>query len=112
MYTIGVGTIGKAKSPVAILPDGRYKYDWVDVRIDENVLQGIASLTNARYFRATNANKLEEIYREIDALEKTEFNVFRYQRKSEASAGWVMLAFVSLIFEFLLRTTYFKSVAE
>ena len=112
VYTIGVGTIGKAKSPVAILPDGRYKYDWVDVRIDEKVLQGIASLTNARYFRATNANKLEEIYREIDALEKTEFNVFRYQRKSEASAGWVMLAFVSLILEFLLRTTYFKSVAE
>ena len=49
VYTIGVGTVGKAKSPVAIRPDGSYKYDWVDVRIDEEVLQGIASLTGARY---------------------------------------------------------------
>ena len=48
VYTIGVGTVGKAKSPVAIRPDGSYKYDWVDVRIDEEVLQGIATLTGAR----------------------------------------------------------------
>ena len=70
VYTIGVGTVGKAKSPVAIRPDGSYKYDWVDVRIDEEVLQGIASLTGARYC-ATNAGKLKDIYREIDTLEKT-----------------------------------------
>ena len=112
VYTIGVGTVGKAKSPVAILPNGQYKYDWVDVRIDEEVLQGIASLTGARYYRATNADKLEEIYREIDALEKTEFNVLKYQRKSEASAGWIVLAFASLVLEFFLRTTFFKTVAE
>ena len=112
VYTIGVGTIGKAKSPVAILPNGKYKYDWVDVRIDEDVLQGMASLTGARYFRATNADKLKEIYREIDTLEKTEFNVLKYQRKSEASAGWILMAFVSLMLEFLTRTTLFKSVAE
>ena len=112
VYTIGVGTVGKAKSPVAILPNGQYKYDWVDVRIDEEVLQGMASLTGARYFRATNADKLKEIYREIDTLEKTEFNVLKYQRKSEASAGWILMAFVSLMLEFLMRTILFKSVAE
>ena len=102
----------QAKSPVAILPNGQYKYDWVDVRIDEDVLQGMASLTGARYFRATNADKLKEIYREIDTLEKTEFNVLKYQRKSEASEGWILMAFVSLMLEFLTRTTLFKSVAE
>jgi Ca-activated chloride channel family protein len=112
VYTIGVGTVGKAKSPVAIRPDGSYKYDWVDVRIDEEVLQGIASLTGARYFRATNADKLKEIYKEIDALEKTEFNVLRYQRKSEASAGWIVLAILGLALEFLLRSTFLKSVAR
>ena len=112
VYTIGVGTVGKAKSPVAIRPDGTYQYDWVDVRIDEDVLQGIAEVTGARYFRATNADKLEEIYQEIDALEKTQFNVLRYQRKSEASAGWIAFALLSLVFEFLLKTTFLKSVAE
>ena len=55
---------------------------------------------------------MKEIYREIDTLEKTEFNVLKYQRKSEASAGWILMAFVSLMLEFLTRTTLFKSVAE
>ena len=112
VYTIGVGTVGKAKSPVAIRPDGTYQYDWVDVRIDEDVLQRIAEKTGARYFRATNADKLEEIYHEIDSLEKTQFNVLRYQRKSEASASWIAFALLSLVFEFLLKSTFLKSVAE
>ena len=112
VYTIGVGTVGKAKSPVAILPNGAYKYDWVDVRIDEDLLQGVATLTGGRYFRATNADKLKEIYREIDALEKTEFNVLRYQRKSEASFPWIVLAMLGLTLECFFRFTFMKSVAE
>ena len=84
----------------------------MDVRIDEDVLQGIASLTGARYFRATNASKLKDIYREIDALEKTEFNVLRYQRKSEASGGWILLALMGLSLEFLLRSSFLKSIGE
>ena len=112
VYTIGVGTVGKAKSPVAILPNGAYKYDWVDVRIDEDLLQGVAALTGGRYFRATNADKLKEIYREIDALEKTEFNVLRYQRKSEASFPWIVLAMLGLTLECFFRFTFMKSVAE
>ncbi len=109
VYTIGVGTIGKAKSPVAILPNGNYKYDWVDVKIDEVTLQEIASATGGRYFRATNEDKLEEIYREIDSLERTQFNVLRYQRKTEANGTWVLLALVALVTEFVLRSTLSKS---
>ena len=112
VYTIGVGSVGKAKSPVAILPDGTYQYDWVDVRIDEEMLQGVAEKTNARYFRATNADKLNEIYQEIDSLERTKFNVLRYQRKTEAGAGWAAAALLSLILEFLLASTFLKSVAS
>lgn len=112
VYTIGVGTVGKAKSPVAIRPDGSYQFDWVDVRIDEEVLQRIAELTNARYFRATNAEKLKEIYKEIDLLEKTQFNVLRYQRKSEAAGGWIAFAMLTLVLEFLLKSTFLKSAAE
>ena len=109
VYTIGVGTIGKAKSPVAILPNGKYKYDWVDVRIDEATLQEVAKATGGRYFRATNEDKLEEIYREIDTLERTQFNVLRYQRKTEASGAWVLLAMVALALEFVLKSTILKS---
>jgi len=110
VYTIGVGTIGKAKSPVAIRSDGSYKFDWVDVRIDEEVLQGIANLTGGRYFRATTEDKLKEIYREIDTLERTKFTVLRYQRKTEASASWILLGVAALALEFLLKTTALKSI--
>ena len=112
VYTIGVGSIGKAKSPVAIRPDGSYQYDWVDVRIDEEVLQGIAEMTDARYFRATNADKLKEIYKEIDSLEKTKFNVLRYQRKTEAASSWILFALFCLAGGFLLKTSWLKTIAE
>lgn len=110
VYTIGVGSIGKAKSPVAILPNGSYKYDWVDVRIDEDVLKGIAEQTGGRYFRATSEDKLKEIYREIDMLERTKFNVLRYQRKTEASAPWILMAVLALGLEFVLRTTVLQTL--
>ena len=61
VYTIGVGTNGTALSPVAIYPNGEFKYDRVPVEIDEKLLKQIAKTTNGKYFRATNNKKLKEI---------------------------------------------------
>ena len=98
VYTVGVGTIGRAKSPVRQRPDGSYIYDWVEVNIDEPTLKSIAQETGGRYFRATSGDKLKEIYTEIDALEKTRFNVFRYNKKTEEFplVGWFALAFLAV----------------
>jgi hypothetical protein len=60
VYTIGVGTNGKALSPVAIYPNGQYKYDYVKVEIDEDMLKKTAEMTGGRYFRATDEKKLRE----------------------------------------------------
>src|SRR5690606_16758893 len=68
VYTIGVGSIGRALSPVAQYPNGSYKYDYVEVRIDEEPLKEIAEITGGAYFRATDGEALAEIYREIDKL--------------------------------------------
>ena len=110
IYTIGVGTIGKAKSPVAFSGKG-YKYDWVDVKIDEDVLMDIADRTGGKYFRATNAEKLSNIYGEIDELEKTRFNVIKYQRKTEAYLPFVLMALISLLLERTLRFTLIRSLS-
>ncbi len=93
VYTVGVGTVGKAKSPVRKRPNGTFIYDWVEVNIDEGTLQKIADATGGRYFRATSGAKLREVYEEIDTLEKTRFNVFRYNKKTEEfpSIGWLAL---------------------
>jgi Ca-activated chloride channel family protein len=111
VYTIGVGSIGKAKSPVAILPNGKYRYDWIDVKIDEDVLMQIAEITGGKYFRATNEEKLKSIYAKIDLLEKTRFNVMRYQRKTEAYLPFVLMALISLLLERTLRFTLIRSIS-
>jgi Ca-activated chloride channel family protein len=79
VYTIGVGTNGKARSPVAMDFAGNYIYDYVDVEIDEETLKSIAEITDGRYFRATNKNSLSEVYLEIDKLEKDKINTIEYE---------------------------------
>ena len=102
VYTIGVGTIGKARSPVAKMGN-QFQYDWVEVEIDETVLRDIAKLTGGRYFRATNGEKLASIYTEIDELEKTLFNVLRYNQKTEEFLPYGIAAVLAFFIEFLLR---------
>ncbi|MCO6047758.1 VWA domain-containing protein [Aeoliella sp. ICT_H6.2] len=71
IYTIGVGTRGRAPVPVVNPFTGREQIEWAEVNIDEDTLRQIASETGGKYFRATDTESLMEIYREIDLLEKT-----------------------------------------
>ncbi len=108
-YTIGVGTNGMALSPVAINQNGSFVYDNVKVTIDEELLKEIAKATGGKYFRATNNKKLKEIYDEIDKLEKTEVEEFKYTNYEEKYRPLVLLAGIFLLFEILLRFTLFRS---
>lgn len=108
-YTIGLGTNGNALSPVAYNPDGSFRYGMRQVEIDEDLLQNIAEVTGGRYFRATDNDELEAIYNEINKLEKTEVEEFKYYRYEEEFRPWILLAGALLILEFLLRISLFRS---
>lgn len=109
-YTIGLGTNGMALSPVAIDPrTGRFQYGRIQVEIDEDLLKEIAKSTGGKYFRATNNQKLEEIYKEINKLEKTEVEEFKFYNYEEKYRPLVLLAGILLLLEFLLRYTIFRS---
>lgn len=108
-YTIGVGTNGTALSPVSVNANGSFVYDSVKVTIDEDLLKEIASVTGGKYFRATNNKKLEEIYDEIDKLEKTEVEEFKYTNYEEKYRPLILLAGILLLLELLLRFTLFRS---
>ena len=109
-YTIGLGTNGMALSPVAIDPrNGQFQYARVPVEIDEVLLKDIAKVTGGLYFRATNNKKLEEIYNEINKLEKTDVEEFKYYNYEEKFRPLVLLAGLLLLIEFLLRNTLFRS---
>ena len=108
VYTIGVGTVGTAPYPVQT-PYGTQLRD-IEVKIDEEMLQEIASITDGRYFRATSNTKLEEIYQEIDLLEKSKIEVREFSRRSEEFMPFALAGILLLVLSLLLRTTVFRSI--
>lgn len=110
VYTIGVGSKGKALSPVAVYPNGQYQFDYMDVKIDEDVLAQIASLTGGKYFRATNKTKLAEIYHEIDKLEKSIIEERSFTNKADKHLPFVLSAIFLLLIELILKTSVLKSI--
>ncbi len=108
-YTIGLGTNGMALSPVAIKPNGTFQYGRVQVEIDEDLLKEIAEATGGKYFRATNNEKLKEIYKEINKLEKTDVEEFKFYNYEEKYRPLILLAGLFLLLELLLRFTIFRS---
>jgi len=109
VYTIGLGTNGMALSPVAILPNGDFQYQRVQVEIDEDLLKEIADVTGGKYFRATNNKKLAEIYNEINKLEKTDIEEIKFTTYQEKFRPLVILAGLFLMLELLMRYTIFRS---
>ncbi len=110
VYTVGVGTIGKALFPISMYPNGQYEYGYMDVTIDEKSLTEISNLTGGKYFRATDNEKLREIYKEIDRQEKTIFEEKNFTNKAEHFLPFAIAAGILLLLEFLLRNTLFKSI--
>jgi Ca-activated chloride channel family protein len=109
VYTIGVGKHGIAPYPVKDA-FGRIFYQQFEVEIDEDILRQISGMTNGEYFRATNNQKLKEIYSAIDRLEKSKINVRQYSRKYEEYRGFAFAALILLISEILLRNTVLRTV--
>lgn len=108
VYTIGVGSYGTAPYPVQT-PFGIQLRD-MKVEIDEALLQNIAKQTDGRYFRATSNQKLEDVYKEIDQLERSKIDVTEFKRKHEEFFPLAILALTLLLLEFLLRQTLLRSV--
>ncbi|MGZ3866592.1 MAG: vWA domain-containing protein [Bacteroidia bacterium] len=103
VYTIGVGTRGKALTPVAIYPNGQIQYDYIDVDLDEKTMSDIAEETGGKYFRATDKESLRTVYKEIDKLEKTIISEKSFSNKAEHFLPFALLAAFALLAEFLLR---------
>ena len=110
VYTIGVGTKGMAKSPIAIDFNGKFIYDWVEVKIDEETLKNIAKKTGGRYFRATDNKSLKEIYKEIDKLETTEIETIKFHMQNEEFYILALISLCMLIISSMLKITYFRTI--
>lgn len=109
VYTIGIGTNGMAPFPVQIIAPGKYRYQMMPVEIDEELLKVIAKETGGVYFRATDKEKLQEIYDEINKLETSEVEETVFHTYDEKYKPLLILGGMFFLLEFLLRYTLFRS---
>lgn len=109
VYTIGVGKNGMAPYPVQNY-FGRIEYVNTEVVIDEETLKNIAETTGGKYFRATNNNVLQEIFEEIDSLEKTEIDIKNFSHTEDHYEMWAFLALGLFLLEMLLRNTLLRKI--
>ena len=109
VYTIGVGTRGKAPYP-AVDMFGNMTFQMMDVEIDEETLQAIAEQTGGRYFRATDRQKLKEIYDEINTLEKSEVEVTDLTIYHEQFLALLLMAIALLAAEMLIEKLVLKRI--
>ena len=119
IYTIGVGTKGRAPVPITDPYTGRKVLRMMDVNIDEETLRKVADHTGGQYFRATDTESLANIYAEIDRLEKSsvesrhlvdyrELAVESYQWGAIAVPPIAMLSLLCLMAQVLLSNTLFR----
>jgi Ca-activated chloride channel homolog len=108
VYTIGVGTQGVAPYPVQT-PFG-IQYQDMQVEIDEAILKDIAKMTDGKYFRATDNEKLKQVYAEIDKLEKSRIETRQFKLKEEKFERLALIAFCLILLEIILRNTLFKNL--
>ena len=109
IYTIGIGTNGSAPYPVRTLT-GRIEFQPQPVVIDENALRTIADNTGGKYFRATGNRVLEEVFAEIDALEKTQMDVRHFSHTEDNYMMWAWIALACFVLELALRFTVLRSI--
>lgn len=108
VYTIGVGTKGKAPFRVQTILGEQLRYEYVP--LDEATLKSVAKKTDAQYFRATDTEALENIYKQIDKMEKTEVKVKEYTEYFELYP-WLLFPALALVSaEMLLRNTWLKQI--
>src|SRR5262245_26957684 len=105
IYTIGVGTVGEAPVPTGQGPLG-LRYETMPVKIDEGLLSEVARTTGGRYFRATDAASLSNIFGEINRLEKTPVQHLVYRRYEEAYRWPLAIGLLALALEIVVAATF------
>ena len=107
IYTVGAGTLGQAPYPIDDPIAGRH-YVWVRSEIDEESLRSVAAITHGRYFRATNAELLAQVFRDIDAMEPSQVEMRSYTQWAEVGPGLLAAGAILMTLNFILGATILR----
>lgn len=112
VYSVGVGSMGEALTPVTRRGDGQYVFAMSQVEIDESLMTQVSELTGGKYYRATDEAALQKIYDEIDKLEKTEVEVTRFTRYTEIFQYFVFMGLGLVLLHYVLKNFILKSLLQ
>lgn len=112
VYTIGVGTRGRALAPIYRKANGSFVFSPTEVEIDEKLLQQIAESTKGLYFRATDEKSLEKIYAQIDKLERSKIEKETFIRHRELYQYFLFFAVILLFLHLILQQTVLRSIVQ
>lgn len=107
IYAVGAGSRGSAPFPMQD-PFGRTVYQNVQMEFDETTLQQIASITGGKYFRATDTRSLDEVFSDIDRLERTDVEVQQVVQYRDLFPWFLIAGFAFLTLEILLSQTIWR----
>lgn len=110
IYTIGVGANNGESTVPYIDANGNVIGMYLTTPIDDASLKRIAGLTGGKYFSATTRGALSEIFQEIDAMEKTEFDVRNFSHAEDCYMPWAWLAFALFSLQLLIKLTIARSI--
>ncbi len=109
VYTIGAGKPGNAMFPYQDPIFGK-RYVYQPTKIDEETLKSIAEKTGGKFYRARSGEELEQIYGEIDKLEKTEIEVASHIQYKELFYYFAYAGLAFLVLEMVLANSYFRKL--
>ncbi|PIU01095.1 MAG: hypothetical protein COT74_00905 [Bdellovibrionales bacterium CG10_big_fil_rev_8_21_14_0_10_45_34] len=114
IYTIGVGRDGEARLPVYHERGGqRFKtYQPMHSKVNDDLLGRMAEETGGKYFRATTAGGLEEVFDSINSLEKTKIESNQFTQYEEKFAGWIILSLLLGSLGFVTSATWLRGVGD
>ena len=115
VYTVGVG---KRRGKILAFQQnpwtGEISWGERDItpeeEVDESTLKEVAAKTGGKFYRAENKEQLEEIYSEIDQLEKSEIETVAYARYAEKFYPWLLAGAFLILLELLLANTRFVRI--
>jgi Ca-activated chloride channel family protein len=106
VYTIGVGSRGEA--PMKVQGPFGDQIVRVPVQIDEEILKEVAKNTDGKYFRATNNQSLDDVFVEIDQLEKSKIEVNVFKTRYDQYRWLLWPALILFVIEIILRLSVLR----
>jgi len=108
LYTIGIGKDGQV--PYKVDDNGTTLY--VETQLDESSLRKIAQIGAGRFFRAESKDALQEVFRSINQLEKTEITELRFRDTKDYYQVYLKWALLLLLLWMLLKNTFITNILE